>query len=35
VRLSKDKIVRTVWHMATGGSHVEVLEELWDWAKEL
>jgi hypothetical protein len=26
---------RTAWHKAAKGDHVEVVEKLWDWTKEL
>ena len=26
---------KSVWNFAVGGGYVEVLEKLWDWAKEL
>jgi hypothetical protein len=33
--LAKDHEGKTAWHKATEGGHVEVLEKLWNWAKEL
>ena len=24
----------TVWHLAAMGGHIELLQKLWDWAKE-
>ena len=33
--LSKDKFNQTPWHMAAESGHIEVLEEVWYWAKEL
>ena len=35
VLLSKDKSKETAWHKAAEGGHVEVLNKLLDWAKEL
>ena len=31
----KDKDGKTAWHIAALFGNVEVLERLWDWAKEL
>jgi hypothetical protein len=33
--LSKDNYGKTAWHNAARVGHVEVLEKLWEWAKEL
>ena len=33
--LSKDEYKKTAWHMAAESGYVEVLNKLWDWAKEL
>jgi ankyrin repeat protein len=33
--LSKGAFNQTAWHMAVKEGHVEVLEKLWDLAKEL
>jgi hypothetical protein len=33
--LSKHEFEEKAWHKAAARSHVEVLEKLWDWAKEL
>jgi hypothetical protein len=33
--LSTDKYGKTVWHNAAERGQVEILEKLWDWAKEL
>jgi ankyrin repeat protein len=35
VFLLKDKSGQTACHMAAERGNVEVLEKLWDWAKEL
>jgi len=35
VLLSKDKHNETAWHKTAEGGHVEILKELWDWAKKL
>ena len=35
VYLSQDMFNETAWHMAADNGHLEVLEKLWDWAKEL
>ena len=33
--LFKDMYGKTAWHMAAGRGKVDILEKLWDWAKEL
>jgi len=33
--LSKVEFDKTAWHMAATEGHVEVLEKLWDWVREL
>ena len=33
--MSTSKFDQTAWHMAAGEGDVELLEKLWDWAKEL
>ena len=33
--LSKDQFGQMAWHMAAGEGHLEVLEILCDWAKQL
>ena len=33
--LSKDRYGKTAWHKAAERGDVEVLQKLWDWAKEL
>jgi hypothetical protein len=33
--LSKDEYNETAWHKIAESGHVEILENLWDWAKEL
>jgi ankyrin repeat protein len=35
VWLSKGEFDQTAWHIAAGRGHIEVLEKLWDWVKEL
>jgi len=35
VYFSKDKLGQMAWHMAAEGIHIELLETLWDFAKEL
>jgi hypothetical protein len=35
VFLSKDYYNETAWHKAADNGHLEMLEKLWDWAKEL
>jgi hypothetical protein len=35
VLLSKDEFNKTVWYMAEERVHVELLEKLWNFAKEL
>jgi hypothetical protein len=32
---SKDKFGKTAWHKAAEIGQVEILQKLWDWAKEL
>ena len=33
--LSKDDSKGTTWQKGGVGSHVEILKDLWDWAKDL
>jgi len=33
--LSRGSLKYTAWHMAAGTGHVEILQKVWDWAKEL
>jgi ankyrin repeat protein len=33
--LSKENSGKTAWHVAAGNGHIEVLEKLWDLAKEV
>jgi len=33
--LSKDNLNNTAWHMAAKWGKFQVLEKLWEWAKEL
>jgi len=33
--LLKDNYGETAWHIAAETGKIEVLERLWDWAKEL
>jgi len=33
--LSKDEYDQTAWHMAASEGHIEILQKLWEWAKEL
>jgi hypothetical protein len=35
VFLSRDEYEQTIWHKAAISDNVEILEKLWDWAKEL
>jgi hypothetical protein len=35
VLLLKDTYEETAWQKAAEGGQVEILEKLWDWAKEL
>ena len=33
--MSKDRVNKTAWQKAAERGHIELLEKLWDWAKEL
>jgi hypothetical protein len=35
VLLPKNNYKETLWHNATESGHVEILEKLWNWDKEL